>query len=105
MAAALRLGALGRLKELDFKNNLIGDEGLRCFASACSAGALTRLSQLTLSNNQIGEAGCTALGGVLGKGALKSCKGLNVAGNMRTAKDGAQALETPCSARGIQLQI
>jgi hypothetical protein len=63
VAAVLAEGAAPKLRQLDLKNNSIGDEGARALAGALPSA--TALEGLHLGNNSIGDEGARALAGWL----------------------------------------
>jgi len=63
-------GTLPLLKKLYLQKNLIGDDGITAFASACSNGALPLLNVAILSYNRISYKGMASFDRALGYGSL-----------------------------------
>ena len=69
-AAAISIGALPLLRELDLSNNEFGKEGMEAFSEAIGKGALPLLRKLDLSNNEFGDEGMKFFSEAIGNKAL-----------------------------------
>ena len=58
---SVAIGAMANLRELELRDNEIGDAGITALAQACASGAMANLTVLHLLQNKITDDGFATL--------------------------------------------
>mgnify|MGYP003685844837 CR=1 FL=1 len=95
-----------RLEHFSLATNPIGPKGVASFCENIGPSTLPRLKFLNFFNNQIGDEGLRCIAELLRRTPhhLPNLKTIRITGKNDTTPEGKQVLEEACRARGIKIE-
>jgi hypothetical protein len=104
--AAAWFSLCDRLEHFSLATNPIGPKGVSAFCEHIGPTTLPRLKFLNFFNNQIGDEGLRCIAELLRRAPhhLPSLKTIRITGKNDTTPEGKQVLEEACRARSIKIE-
>eukprot|EP00962_Isochrysis_galbana_P025943 scaffold8013_cov124-Isochrysis_galbana.AAC.19 len=104
--AAAWFSLCDRLEHFSLATNPIGPKGVSAFCEHIGPSTLPRLKFLNFFNNQIGDEGLRCIAELLRRAPphLPNLKTIRITGKNDTTPEGKQVLEEACRARSIKIE-